>query len=218
MDNYRRELRQAGLVLIVIGVADIGFMIYCVMTQRNYQSSLNIFAVIAGIFLVRGSLAAARVVTWFCAFLLAGFLGALLILFPTMQPLDLWLTQFRLDPMAAISIWGLTFAVLCALAWVYWRLRSPAVVRARVDAGLSSSPPRSAFVLGISLVVVLALLMHFTMGGENEAKAIDIAKSRYGPEYKYHVTGMRWSNSTVHATIAAYNDREVKSVEVQWER
>jgi hypothetical protein len=218
MSVYRRVLREVGLVVLIIGVADIGLMIYCIMTGQNYSSSLNIFAVVAGIFLMRGSLAATKIVTWFAAFLLAGVLSASLVLLPLLQPFDLWLTEFRLDPAESLLLGGFGLAVLAALVWVYWRLRSPEVVEARVSVGQSPLPPRSAFVLGITLAVGIAILFHFTMGGENAAKAIQIAESQNGPGYKYYVTDMHWFNSTVHARVKAYNEHEVKSVEVEWQR
>jgi hypothetical protein len=218
MPAYRRVLREVGLVVLVIGIADIGLMIYCIMTGLNYSSSLNIFAVVAGIFLMRGSLAAAKLVTWFAAFLLAGSLSAGLILLPFLQPFDLWLIEFRLNPTESLLFGAFAVAVLGALVWVYRRLRSPEVIEARVAAGHSSSPPRLAFVLGVVLAVGLAILFRFTMGGENAARAVQIAESQNGPGYKYHVTDMHWFNSTVHARVKAYNEHEVKSVEVEWQR
>jgi hypothetical protein len=217
MNDHRKVLRSVGFVLVAIGVADIGLMIYCIATGQGYSSSLNIFAVIAGVYLINGSLVAARVVTWFAAFLLTAIGGTLLML-PFIQPLDLWLTEFRLSPLASVVSWLFLTVVVIALGWAYWRLRSEEVVRARIEAGHKASPPLLAFALGIALVVGLTAMMHFIMSGENSAKAIDLARSKAGPNYKYHVTAMNWSNSTVRATVTAYNAKEIKSVEVQWDR
>jgi hypothetical protein len=217
MPTYRRVLREVGLVVLIIGVADIAFMIYCIMNRLNYSSTLNIFAVVAGIFLMRGSLVATRIVTWFAAFLLAVFLAVLLVQLP-LQPLDLLLTEIRLNPTNSLLIGGYGLVLLAALGWVYWRLRSAEVVEARVAAGYSPSPPRSAFVLGFALAAGLGIAFHFVMGGESAAKAIQIAASQTGPGYKYYVSSMHSSNSTVHAGVLAYNDHEVKSVEVEWQR
>jgi len=65
-------LRRVGTVLVVVGLLDIGGLIYCMANNVSYASSLNIFAVIAGLFLLRGNLGAAGLVRWFAAFLLAG--------------------------------------------------------------------------------------------------------------------------------------------------
>lgn len=213
---YRRVLREVGLVLVAIGVVDIGFMAYCIATGRGYSSSLNVFAVIAGLFLIRGNLGATRIVTWFSAFLLAGLGSALLVAFPAMRPLDLLATEFRLDPLSSLLQWLLAAALLVVLWWVYRRLRSPAVVRAREEAGQVASAPRLAFGLGLALPAGLAILMHFTMGGDAGAKAIDLARSKAGPNYKYLVTAMSWSDSGYRATVTAWNDHEIRDVEVEW--
>lgn len=45
-------LVRTGKVLITVGVIDIGVMIYCIANEISYSSSFNIFAVIAGFFLM----------------------------------------------------------------------------------------------------------------------------------------------------------------------
>jgi len=54
-------LKRIGWVLLVIGLVDIGVMVYCIANGFAYSSSLNIFAVVGGAFLVRGSLYDCRV-------------------------------------------------------------------------------------------------------------------------------------------------------------
>ena len=61
--SYRAILRRVGLLLIVIGVLDVGYMIYCIVNGESYSSGLNIFAIVAGIFLIRGHLGAVGLVT-----------------------------------------------------------------------------------------------------------------------------------------------------------
>ena len=63
MTDHRAILKRVGLALVVFGIADIAFMIYSVTKGQSYSSSFNIFAVIAGVFLIRGSLGATRLVT-----------------------------------------------------------------------------------------------------------------------------------------------------------
>lgn len=52
-------------------------MVWCIANDRSYSSSLNVFALVAGILLVRGSLKTARWVAMGASFLFAG--GALAI-------------------------------------------------------------------------------------------------------------------------------------------
>jgi hypothetical protein len=78
--GYQKILRNVGWALLWLGVVDVGVMIYCIANNIGYSSSFNIFAIIAGVFLIRGSLKAARLVAWFSAFLLSAFAGIALVM------------------------------------------------------------------------------------------------------------------------------------------
>ena len=121
--QYAPILKRVGSVLLVVGLIDIAVMIYCIANGISYSSSFNIFAVIAGIFLLRGSLRTASVVRWFAVFMLSGFV-ALLISWPFMQPLDLTLTQLRLNPGASVAAVALVAFVLSLLFWLKCKHRS----------------------------------------------------------------------------------------------
>jgi hypothetical protein len=216
MAEHVQILRRAGWALVVIGVLDIGFMIYCVANQMSYSSSLNIFAVIAGIFLLRGSLGAARVVTWFSAFMLAGFSIGSLVVFPWMQPLEFWLLEFRNDPLGSLILIALLPVVLLALFWIYKTLRSPAVIEARVTEGHTPGAPYSAFLAGGALALAMGVLLQLAFNGESAEKAVRLATQQYGSQYKYFVSSVNWAGDHVSARLTAYNDKESKEVEVEW--
>lgn len=218
--NYRALLKRVGLVLMGVGVLDIAYMVYCLSHDQSYSSSFNIFAVIAGVFLLRGSLGAVRLVTWFAAFMFAGSVGAIFVLFPFLMPAGLWAAEFRLDPVGLSISLLVGVAAIALLFWVYKQLRAAPVVAARVAAGHSASPPRFAFILGAALVALLGGIFHFTAaaGGAAGAKAVELAKARYGESYNYHVTAIHWSNGHVWATLDAYNEHEIKPVQVEWEQ
>ena len=55
-------------------------------------------------------------------------------------------------------------------------------------------------------------------GGAVGAKAVEVARAKYGQDYKYHVTAMRRSNGNVQASLTAYNEQEIKSVQVEWKQ
>ena len=215
--SYRAILRRVGLLLIVIGVLDVGYMIYCIVNGESYSSGLNIFAIVAGIFLIRGHLGAAGLVTWLSAFFAAA-LVAVLILLPLLQPLDLTLAQLRSDALSMIASLAEALVVAFVLIWIYRQLRLPAVVEARVAAGRSSSPPKSAFILGAILMVTLATALQLMLHSESAAKAITLAEAQVGPGYKFHVWGIDWWADRVRADVTAYTPNEIKSVEVEWSR
>lgn len=217
MAEYLRTLRRVGWLLVIVGVLDIGFMIYCIANHMSYSSSPNIFAVVAGILLLRGSLGAARIVTWFSAFMLSGFLLGALIIFPWMQPLDYWLLTFREKPVGPLFSIALLVVLLLFLFWVYRELRSPVVVEARVAAGHRGGVPRSAFATGSSLAILLAVMLQLTLRGESAERAARLAAERHGADYRYFVSSINWAGDHVAARLTAYNEKESKEVEVEWE-
>lgn len=215
--SYRAILRRVGVLLIIIGVLDVGYMIYCIRNGESYSSGLNIFAILAGMFLIRGHLGAAGLVTWLSAFFAAA-LVAVLILLPLLQPLDLTLAQLRSDALSMIVWLAGAVVVGFVLIWIYRQLRLPAVVEARVAAGRSGSPPKGAFILGAMLMMTFATALQLTLHGESASKAIKLAEAQVGPGYKLHVTGLYWWADRVRADVTAYTPNEIKSVEVEWSR
>jgi hypothetical protein len=208
-------LRRVGWALIGVGLVDIGVMVYCVLNRINYSSSLNIFAVVAGIFLVRQSLKAAQYVSFFAAFLLSGLgLGAMLL--PWLQPFDLLAMQFRLHPIGAFAWIAVSVGVLAFVYWVYRNLTSPAVMEARRAAGIHTKVPVGAFVLGCVLAVGMFGLLFAINHSDMAEKAVSMAREKTGPGYRYHVTSMQWAGESGRAVVTAYNPWLIKDVEVEW--
>jgi hypothetical protein len=208
MEDYKNILKRVGVVLISIGLLDIGAMIYCIANQISYSSSFNIFAVIAGISLYRGGLTSARVVAWFAAYMFITF-TMLLVVFPLIEPLGLLKAKFSLDPAGLLISVAFVVAVLSLLAWVYKQLRSPAVVDARKEAGLVTTKPKVAYALGAILPVTLGAVMYLANNGESGQLVKATAAEVYGGEYEYHINSMHWSDSEVSAQLAAFNEREI---------
>ncbi|MBW4646518.1 MAG: hypothetical protein KME23_26590 [Goleter apudmare HA4340-LM2] len=216
MAQYRAILNRVGIVLIVAGVLDLAYMGYCISQSKDYSSSLHIPAVVAGVFLLRGNLCTVSIVRWYSAFISSYLISTIFILLPFSKPAELWVTEFRLD-LVGLSVSLLVKTVAIALfVWIYTQLRAAPVVSASVRSGDSVSIPKSAFILGIGLVALIAGIKHFTINGAAGAKAVQIARAQYGENYKYHVTGMRWSNGNVSAQLTAYNEQEIKPAQVEW--
>ena len=216
--TYLETLKRVGVVLVLVGLADIGYFAYCISVGKSYSSSLNIFAVVAGAFLWRGHLGAAYLITRFSAFFLAASIGALLFLAPLLRPMDLWVTQLRLNPIATALGFVLAIAVTGLFAWTYRELRSAPVLQTLQGEGRSTAAPKGAMVIGLVLSLALAAVFHFTLGGEMGTKAADLAKTKYGDQYKYTPTAISQAGSHVSAEVTAYNDHEIKEVAVEWDQ
>jgi hypothetical protein len=217
MEEYRAILKRVGLVLIAVGLCDIIFMIYCVSQGQRYSSSFNIFAVIAGVFLLKGNLTAVRYVTFFTAFMLTGLIG-LACIGPFVFPSGMWVAGMRFHPVALTASVLVGGGVIVLLAWVYQQLRRSPVLEARKFSGQSVGRPSTAFSAGVALVIIAMVTSYFTFRGSNGIKAVELARAKYGSGYSYFVTSIRWSGEHVAAQLHAYNDSEERSVEVKWDQ
>lgn len=218
--SHVRILKRVGSVLVAVGLIDIAIMVYCVANSIAYSSSFNIFAVVAGIFLMRGSLRAASIVHWFALFMLAGFL-ALSVAWPFMQPFDLTLTQLRLNPGSDIAAVAFIAFVVALLFWLTRELNLKPIQAARAAAGLKDRNIRIPIAGGIGLVVFMALFMGQLLGGETAARAKSVAKQQLGSGFSYHVSSLNITKNSqgtfVDGVVTAWNHKEIKEVPVQWE-
>ena len=141
---------------------------------------------------------------------------SVLILLPFLNPAELWTIEFRLDPVGVCRSLLLTITLIALHFWIYRQLRAASVVSASFKSNHSASTPKLAFIIGVALVVLPVGMMQFMRGGVAGAKAVEVARAKYGENYKYHVTGLCWSNGNVQASLTAYNKQEIKSVQVEW--
>lgn len=215
--EYKRILRKAGLVLVLGGLADIGWMAYCVANSVSYSSSFNIVAVIAGLFLVAGSLKATRFVTWCAAFYFTTF-GTMMLLWPLIEPLDLLVVRARLNPVGIVLSFALGLSVVAVLLWVYRRLRSETILQALEEHELKSTPPKSAFAGAILLVAILIVILGSVLNGESAQEAVKRARERLGPDYRYHVNAIYFAGGHVSARVVAYTSTSIEAIEIEWEQ
>lgn len=223
IENYQSVLRKVGTVLIVVGVLDILWMIWSIVNQTSYSSSFNIFAVIAGIFLVRGGLRTAKYVRQFMAFMLSGFIGLVILVplvFPLVFPLDFWLITFRLYPVSFLGFVLLFLIDLGLVCWIFRALGADSVKQAQIERGITVKPPYLPLTLGGLLIMFVFTFMFLSFRGETAEESIRRAEQQYGTEYKYVIKNLNLSESqagkTVSAVLYAYNVNEIKTVKVEW--
>ncbi len=218
MSDHKIILRRIGIILIIIGLIDVGVMVYCINNQISYSSSFNIFAILAGIYLYRCNLRVTGWVTWFAAFYSTGFLLGIFILFPFIAPFDYMIFQMKSNPSAFILSVAAAPLVVGLLIWIYVQLRKVPILEARSSSGFSNSAPKSAFISGALLVIVLTALMNLTLNGADATEALRLAQEENGTEYNYYVSALNWSGGHVSATVIAYKEDEAHTLAVEWDK
>jgi hypothetical protein len=155
-DEWRRILRRVGWTLIAAGIIDITVMIYCIVRREAYASSLNIFALIAGIFLIRGSLSMARRVRFFSIFFVAG-LSSVAILLPTTPAFRqaIEASSHSVASIVAGSVYGAAAFVI--VGWSAWQLSRPTVRSAAATAGSKMAGAAVPGALGMSFAIFLVV-------------------------------------------------------------
>jgi hypothetical protein len=216
---YPAILKRVGGVLVVVGLFDLGVMIYCIVNRLSYRSSL-IFGLVFGVLLIRGSLRAAATVRWFCVFFLCACIVGMFA-WPAIQPVDLTLTQFRLKPASFAGNVAYFIFTLVLLKWIISELGREPVRMASKAAGLKSRDMRLPVALGIALVIGIAVSSNFFLKGESAERAKSMAERAAGPGYKMHVSSLRISTidgqKSVSAVVTAWNDQEIKDIPVHWQ-
>jgi hypothetical protein len=212
-------LKRTGATLLAVGLIDIAILIYCIANGIAYSSSINIFAVIAGIFLLRGSLRAASLVRWFAVLMLAGFL-TLVVAWPFVQPIGLTLAQVRLSPGFSLAVAAVVALLLVLLFWISRELGREPVQAARAAAGRKVRDMRIPAAIGVALVLLMGAFLSILLRGETAARARSVAEQQLGPGYRYHVSSLKISKRSdgtfVAGVVTAWNDKEIRKVPVHW--
>lgn len=177
-------------------------------------------AVAAGIALLWSGLRAALLVRTLAVFLLAAGVSAL-IAAPLFQPLDLTMTEFRLDP-GAFAVGGAgVLVVLALLLWLILELGRPAIQDAIVSAGIRRWDSRLPAQAGAGVTVLAGLLLWLMLHGQTADLATSLASQQLGPGYRYHLswisTGSNGHGTSVRGVVTAWNHKEIKQVLLHWE-
>lgn len=213
---HLKILKRCGIVLIVLGTIDIVYMIWCISEGRSYQSSLNIFAVVAGVFLFRGSLKVARWIAMISTFLLVFFFGIFIsILF--VFPFGFIRALCRQESALPLLVFAGLFALLF---WLHRELHDSHIIQAQIEKGVLPPKIRLPLIIGVLFPILFIPLFYFLFRGETAQEAMRRAELQLGANYNYVVTNIRMTwmkeEKTVAAIVSAYNDSELKRVSIQW--
>jgi len=221
--EHQAILKLVGAVLIGVGLMDVGYMFYSIYAGKSYASIFSIIAIIAGAFLVSGSLRAARIVATSAAFFVAGLLGVIIAL-PILLPVDLILAYLKVAPLSDVRL-AVPLVLACGLSvWVYRNLTSQPVKAGMDEAGMNYKSfwksPALGLKIGAVFVAILIISLVFFLKGERAGRAVEEARKKMGSRYKYQVVSMRTSSSReatmVQAGIIAYNATSIRYVDVAW--
>ena len=219
MQQPINPFRKVGIALLVIGILDIGYMIYSIFNGFSYTSSFNIFAVVAGIFLIRGNLIAALITRFFVTFFAAVVFG-IVILYFYLMPIDLIMVQIKLQGTSMLSAALILSCVIAILIWMCIQFSTSESIQAFIHGGYKLTILKlisfSAVAAVILLMILIGVFLNFIYSSEVITKAVKSAQEQYGNNYQYHVTSFNIENDHGIATVIVYNNEAIKTIEVEW--
>lgn len=224
---YQEKLKRCGIVLIATAVLYGIDSAWVFSKTANAHFGFCLYAVV-GVFLLRGSLKAARWIAYLGSYgITVGVVGGLIVpylVYPIGYTIALW--KFRTFPMLYSSM----MAVLSipVLFWVCKELMSPEVVEAQKRANIKPAKVTrlvllTAILIGLTTLLNVPVLLPYSGYGK---KAVRLAEKQLWGDYHYQVTHIRFNKhidpktgsaeKKISAIVAAYNDTDFKNIEVSW--
>ena len=148
------------------------------------------------------------------------------MLLPIIFPGDLVQTYLRITPVSQLAGWGVFLVAVLAFLWWVYRSLTAAPVEVAIQTSGFGRPrlwhhPKSGFVAGAGLVTLLAIILPLSNRSESAQQAIERARAQLGTDHRYFVSSLAtsWSSGSgtyVRATVLAYTDSSIESVELEW--
>ncbi len=215
MKVINRTFKKIGWVLLVLGIIDLAILIFCLFTERYYSSNFNVFAIVPGLFLLRGSVKTARILRWFSPFavlIASGFFTITTI----SKPLDLILAQVMLNTFVTLVDFGALLIFVGVLIWVYRQLNSEESVLALSKAGYKTGRPLSAIIASLVIVIIAGVGSYIVLTGETAEKAKRLAAERVGNNYRFYVNSVEFAGEHGAAVVTVYNNTMITELPVEW--
>jgi hypothetical protein len=211
----RPSLKQIGVLLIALGLVYVGYLIGTAGENHGTAFGIAIGLIIVGGLLVTGSLAAARFAAWCTAITIPLLIGDIL-LWPLLQPLPLWIAEWRHNRYAMFGQLVFDLTAIAATWWLYWRLRAPQVLSARVTMGRATHAPWTAFLLGGVLLLTGFYAQNRQLDEYDVTRAREMAQAQYGRVLSYYVQRLFKVDGRVYADIVAYGEDQLFSFQIYW--
>lgn len=217
--NVRTRCRRAGAILVLVGAVDVALMVHAIVERQGYKSSLNIFAIAAGAFLLRANRTAARLTLGFGCVLASMATFGLIAMLVSSAALRFQLRHF--EPrvsfvLSAVVLVGL-FAVVALLSndnVIAWVREDMASWKRRLY------QPWLLLGVGAALGLLIAGFMHRASNSDDAKLALRVVAARYPDADELYLTGLRTKRASrgqkVTASVLVDLHPQPVHVNVEW--
>ncbi len=158
----RLVMRRVGLVLVMIGLADVAACGIAIANRVSYRSSLSVFVLIAGVMVYRGHLGAVRLVVRWFSFMLGGLVLLPIALLVISAIVPSASGSVSIGNVALRWLWGA--AALALFLWIRQSLARLPVFEGNRPARPLLRMPETAVGAAIPILVTIAFVVFRTAG------------------------------------------------------
>lgn len=226
MNDYRTILNRIGTVLIIVGCVDLLLLFYAISYGNGYFACLNIAALLAGFCLHDNSPKAVKIITNFAVVAIVVFIGSALLEIWSI-PLSYNYTRLRIQSIDFILEHLYIIVYLPLTLWVYKSLTKKVVFDIVEQSGVMISKylwfisrRRTALIYSIVIISLIGALDFAMKDSDTNNEIIRRATAQLGTNYDYYVShlSITWNSEQkfVNAIVLAYNNNEIKPIEINW--
>lgn len=216
--TYAPLLRKCGTILAVAGIIDVLITYFALLSKGSWN--ISILPILVGIYLTKNGRKFALFVRWCSYFGVTMLIMLLTLSYAFIQPMDLTLTQIRLQPVSMLSTFAYQLVWIGILVWLAKALSIPEITTLNSTPNTLKWIAQKPIPLGAFFsALILSVLMWF-LNGTTAKHAMDIAQKVYGQEFQYYVSHLsvthRDDRKYIKAQVIMWNKDKINSELVSW--
>lgn len=215
--SYAPLLKKCASVLIVASILNLILTnIYLLAGSWDF----NILPILIAVILINNGRKFAAFVRWCSYFGATASVITLAATYFFIQPIDLTLTQIRLQPSQMFGTIAFQLFWTAILIWLARALSIPEITTSELKAGVLKWIAQKPVLVSAFIVTLFFSALVWFLSGTTAKHAIDIAQKMYGPEYQYQVTHLSYIQNSqgkfIKTQVTVWNKEKIESVPINW--
>lgn len=215
--SYAPQLKKCAGVLIAAGILNI------ILTNIYLPAGswdFNLLSILVAVILIYNGRKFAAFVRWCSYFGATASVITLAATYFFVQPIDLTLTQFRLQASQMFGSIAYPLFWIAILIWLARTLSIPEITTSESKSQVFKWITQKPILVSALFTTLFFSVLVWFLSGATAKHAVDIAQKMYGTEFQYHVTYLGIVQSSegkyIKAQITVWNKEKIESVPINW--
>lgn len=215
--SYSPLLKKCGSVLIAASILNL------ILTNIYLPAGswdFNILPILVAVILINKGRKFAAFIRWCSYFGATAYVITLAATYFFIQPIDLTLTQIRLQPSQMVGAITYQLFWIAILIWLAKTLSIPEITTSESKSGALKWITQKPILVSVFLATLSFSYLVWFLNGATAKHAIDIAQKMYGTEFQYHVTYLSFVQNSdgkhIKAQVTVWNKEKIASVPINW--